>query len=253
MNSLRPLWLTLPYPFGPNRACRSPVLMTSFAIMCGRFTAYYTWQELVELYRLADDVPARNLEPRYNVAPTQDVPVCRLDGHGKREIVLLRWGLIPFWAKEEKIGYSTINARVETVHEKPTFRNGFKYRRCLVPTNGWYEWRKERDHKQPYLITLPKQPFSLAGVWESWEGPDGEVQSFSVIVGPAAKGIEAYHDRMPLVIDQAEYEDWLAKDTKLDDVLDIVRHPYSGPFEVTRVSRRVNSPSNDDADLVEAA
>lgn len=219
--------------------------------MCGRFTAYYTWRELVELYRLGDDVPARNLEPRYNVAPTQDVPVCRLDGDGKREIVPLRWGLVPFWAKEEKIGYSTINARVETVHRKPAFRNAFKHRRCLVPTKGWYEWRKEGDGKQPYLLALPDSPFSLAGLWESWDGPDGELQSFTIIVGPAAPAIAEYHDRMPVVLDRPLYEAWLAPDTPPDQARDVLAHPHAGAFEVRKVSRRVNSPKYDDIDVLE--
>lgn len=220
--------------------------------MCGRFTAYYTWRELVDLYRLGDDVPARNLEPRYNVAPTQDVPVCRLSEDGQRVVDPLRWGLLPFWAKDEKLAYKTINARIETVHEKPAFREAFKRRRCLIPTNGWYEWRKEGDAKQPFLLALPDTPFSLAGLWERWEGPDGEVLSFTVIVGPAAEWIAEYHDRMPVVLEQDAYTDWLSPVTSSDRARELLSDAYTGPFEVRKVSRRVNSPKSDMPELLTA-
>lgn len=220
--------------------------------MCGRFTAHYTWEELVELYRLSDDVPARNLEPRYNVAPTQRVAVCRLDGDEQRVIALLRWGLIPFWAKDLKIGYRTINARAETVHEKLSFRHAFQHRRCLVPVNSWYEWKQEDGAKQPYLISLPQTPFSFAGLWERNDKLDEPVESFTIVVGNAAPDIAHVHDREPAIIGPEDYDRWLDPDTSQDDLLALVQSPCPGPFGVRKVSRRVNSPKNDDADLVEA-
>ena len=240
-------------PDPPPDALVLPAALCHRSSMCGRFTANYTWAELVELYRLSDDMPARNLEPRYNAAPTQEVPVCRLGPDGKREIVSLRWGLIPFWAKDEKIGYKTINARAETAHEKPAFRDAFKKRRCLIPTNGWYEWREEGDGKQPYLLSLPTTPFSLAGLWESWKGADGYLQSFTIVVGSAAPEIAEYHDRMPVVLLQDQYDEWLSQETDAGVARDLLGDVYAGPFDVRKVSRRVNSPRNDDPDLIEAA
>lgn len=140
--------------------------------MCGRFTHKRTWAEVVAYYRILDT--GRNLQPRYNIAPTQDVLAIRLNAEGHREAVDLRWGLIPFWAKDEKIAYSTINARAETVATKPAFREAFKRRRCLIAADGWYEWQEVAPKvKQPYRFTLnPEAPFAFAGLWERWERPE---------------------------------------------------------------------------------
>jgi putative SOS response-associated peptidase YedK len=222
--------------------------------MCGRFTQHLTWAEIVELYRLAGDVPALNLEPRYNAAPSQALAVCRLDPgdpEGGRAVARLRWGLIPFWAEDAKIGYRTINARIETVAEKPAFRAAAKRRRCLVPADGWYEWRAEAGGKQPYLIAPAATPFSFAGLWERWDKGPEPVESFTILVGPAAPEIAAIHDRMPMIVAAADYAAWLDPATPVADALDRVRATAAGPFAVRKVSRRVNSPANDDPSVID--
>jgi len=164
--------------------------------MCGRFTQHLSWQEIVDLYNITGDVPALNIRARYNFAPTQEGAACRLDQNGHQEIVKLRWGLIPFWAKDEKIGYRTINARSETVAEKPAFRAAFKAHRCLIPANGWFEWQKIGKEKQPYLIKASDEPFSFAGLWECWDKTGETVESFTIITAAAAEQIAHLHDRM---------------------------------------------------------
>lgn len=219
--------------------------------MCGRFTQHLTWAEIVELYRLADALPALNLAPRYNAAPSQELAACRLDPGGARVVVRLRWGLIPFWAKDAKIGYRTINARIETVAEKPAFRAAVARRRCLVPADGWYEWRAEPGGKQPYLIAPAAAPFSFAGLWERWDKGPEPVESFTILVGPAAPGIAGIHDRMPMIVARDDYAAWLDPATPVADALERVRATRAGPFAVRKVSRRVNSPANDDPSVIE--
>lgn len=173
--------------------------------MCGRFILHVPWSELVALYRIHDS--GLNLRPRYNIAPTQDVLAVRLDAAGEREAVNLRWGLVPFWAKDEKIAYSTINARAETVASKPTFREAFKRRRCLIAADGYYEWKKfEPKVKQPYRITLmPERPFSFAGLWERWENVEKVIESCTIIVTEANDLTRDIHDRMPVILDPSDY------------------------------------------------
>jgi putative SOS response-associated peptidase YedK len=145
--------------------------------MCGRFTHRLTWEQVHGLYYLTDPrQPQLDLRPRYNAAPTGLLPVCRLDRQGVREIAMLHWGLIPFWANDPKVGFKSINARAETVATAPAFREAFKHRRCLVPANGFYEWRKlAGGGKQPYLIQMRDgAPFSFAGLWERWKRPGAD-------------------------------------------------------------------------------
>jgi putative SOS response-associated peptidase YedK len=144
-----------------------------------------SWRELVELYRLTDDQPALNVPARYNVAPTQQVPIVRLED-GRRRLAMVRWGLVPFWAKDLNVGYKMINARAETVAEKPSFRTAFRKRRCLVPASGFYEWKGPAGEKQPYYITLKGGPMTFAGLWESWRSAEGEtIESCTIIVTDA--------------------------------------------------------------------
>jgi putative SOS response-associated peptidase YedK len=217
--------------------------------MCGRFTNAVTWRELVELYRIHDQ-PALNLRPRYNVAPTQEIPFCRLADSG-REIVVGRWGLIPGWAKDLKIGYSTINARAETVAEKPSFRSAFKCRRCLIPADGFYEWKKQPDGtKQPYRLCLgDRQPFSFAGLWE--RNDRLEVTSCTIIVTTPNEVAAEIHDRMPVILNPEEYDAWLSPATTADDAKGLLR-PYEGAMIAYPVSKDVGSVKNDRPDLIEA-
>jgi putative SOS response-associated peptidase YedK len=202
------------------------------------------WSELVKLYRIHD---RPNLRPRYNIAPTQDVLAVRLDDSGNQEAVQLRWGLIPFWAKEEKIAYSTINTRAETVAKKPAFREAFKKRRCLIAADGYYEWKPEGGGKQPYRITLdPEQPFSFAGLWERWERPEKVVESCTIIVTSANELTRDIHDRMPVILEPADYDRWLSG-AGGEELL----RPY--PSEKMRrypVSRAVGNVKNTEPELI---
>ncbi|MHA2068773.1 MAG: SOS response-associated peptidase, partial [Candidatus Thorarchaeota archaeon] len=139
--------------------------------MCGRYTLFTLPEVLGNLFLVAE---VTTWQPRYNIAPTQQVPVVRLTSEGKREMVTLRWGLIPFWSKEPFTGRQLINARSETVDKKSSFREAFKHRRCLLPADGFYEWKRKPNRKQPYHIRmLDGKPFAFAGLWENWEGSDG--------------------------------------------------------------------------------
>ncbi len=177
--------------------------------MCGRYMITSAREAMKRVF----DVPTLfELAPRYNVAPTQDVPVVRLE-EGERELVMLRWGLIPSWAKDPEIGNRMINARGETVAEKPSFRSAFRRRRCLVVADGFYEWQKRPDGpKQPYFITVANGgPFGLAGLWERWSDPtEGyPVESCTVITTGANELLKPIHNRMPVIIDPSDFDAWL--------------------------------------------
>ena len=179
--------------------------------MCGRFNLTTPTDSLRALFGF-DEMP--NLPPRYNIAPTQDVAVVRLAGAERRPaFALLRWGLIPAWAKDVSIGSRMINARAETVAEKPAFRNAFRRRRCLIPADGFYEWEKRPDGaKQPWRITLESgAPFAFAGLWEHWSGADGsEAESCTIVTTAAADSIARIHERMPVILDRADFPAWLS-------------------------------------------
>ena len=219
--------------------------------MCGRYTQLMAWSELVELYRIAAGAAAApNLPPRYNICPTQKVPVVRTAAGTGRELVMMRWGLVPAWSKDTAIGSRLINARAETVAEKPSFRGAYKSRRCLIPADGFYEWRRQGDGpKQPYRITLAGgAPFALAGLWERWEkAPDGKVLETCTIITTAANlFLRPIHHRMPVILDAAGHDAWLDARTPPDAVPAFLG-PYDGVMEAQAVGSRVNNPRNDDA------
>ena len=221
--------------------------------MCGRFTQKLTWKEIVTLYRLTQTTPALNLRPRYNGCPTQDFAACRLDRNGERTAVMLRWGLVPGWAKDLKMSSRLINARAETVHEKPAFRSAFRRRRCLVPADGWLEWRKEAHGKQPYFVAAAsEEPMSFAGLWERWERGEEAVESFTILTTAASTGLADLHHRQPSIVAPGDFEEWLEPSTGLERVVELARRPNEGPFERRRVSVRVNNPRNDGPELLEA-
>jgi len=218
--------------------------------MCGRFTQHLSWKEIVDLYNITRDVPALNVRARFNFAPTQDGAACRLNEDGEREIVKLRWGLIPFWAKDEKIAYKTINARAETVAEKPAFRAAFKSRRCLIPVNGWYEWKKDGKEKKPYLITRD-EPFSFAGLWERWDKGEEPVETFTIVTTQAADEIAELHGRMPVVVSEDRHSTWLDREAEKDDLLGLLEAAVSTGFRYWPISKDVGSTKNDRADLLQ--
>ena len=217
--------------------------------MCGRFTQKMSWREVHTLYRMPAQATPLNLEARYNGCPTQDFAAIRLDG-SERTAVKLRWGLVPSWAPDLKVGSRLINARSETVHERRAFRAAFKRRRCLVPVDGWFEWQKEADGKQPWFITAAdRTPVSFAALWECWESGDESLETFTILTTAAATGLIAIHHRQPSIIEADDFEEWLAPDTPQDRLLALARRSTEGPFDCWRVSRRVNSPRNEGADL----
>ena len=189
--------------------------------------------------------------PRYNIAPMQDVPVVRLNRSGERELTQVRWGLVPRWAKDPSIGARLINARAETVADKPAFRMALRKHRCLIPSDGFYEWKAIPGGKQPMHIGMKSgDPFALAGMTERWLSPEGEVLDTCAIVTTEANALlMPLHDRMPLIIAPADYERWL--DKAEDDVTDLFRPFPSEAMSYYPVSTRVNAVRNDDASLIE--
>lgn len=220
--------------------------------MCGRFTLRTPLGLLVQQFLFESDaVPdLPGLVPRYNVAPTQITPIVRRGTAGGRELTFARWGLIPSWAKDPKIGYSTINARADSVATKPVFRTAFKKRRCLVPVDGYYEWITEGKKKLPILYEQPEhRPFALAGLWESWRGPAGDaaepLDTFTIVTTTANDLASRVHDRMPVVLDAVDYDAWLDPQRTETDDLEYMMRPYEGELLATDVDPIVNNVKND--------
>jgi putative SOS response-associated peptidase YedK len=214
--------------------------------MCGRYSITTNHEAIKRLFQVSGG--ANWWRPRYNVAPTQDAPVIRLNDAGQRELVQLRWGLVPHWAKDLKIGYKTINARAETVARSPAFQDAFRSRRCLVLTDGFYEWQPQGDTKQPFRIVMKhREPFALAGLWERWGPRENPTETFTIIVTEANELCAAIHNRMPVVIDRADYDSWLRAEAGGENLL----RPYPADrMEAYPVSTRVNSHRNDDEDVI---
>ncbi len=219
--------------------------------MCGRFTQKANADEIAREFDL-ESVP--ELSPRYNIAPTQPVLAVRLSpSTGKREAVFLTWGLIPRWAKDSKIGHKLINARTETVAIKPSFRDAFKHRHCLIPTTGFYEWKKEGSRKQPYFIGRDDgKPFAFAGLWERWEPKGGEpVESCTILTTEANNVVRPIHERMPVIVPQGSYAEWLVpRSTTSVDSLPTGERPEARLLAYP-VTTSVNSPSVDQPTCIE--
>ena len=217
--------------------------------MCGRFAFYSPSEATAALFGATGSI---DFSPRYNIAPTQDIAAVRVGDDGEKELVALRWGLVPFWAKDPSIGNRMINARAETVAEKPSFRAAYKRRRCLVLADGFYEWHKEESGpKTPYFISrADDQPMAFAGLWESWRDKetDVDVQTATVITMQATEFMSALHARMPVVLEPATADSWLAGDNEL---LDFAAE-FAPELKAWPVDRRVNSPKNEDEDLIVA-
>jgi putative SOS response-associated peptidase YedK len=219
--------------------------------MCGRFTLTVPGEALAEHFQL-DETPG--VVARYNIAPTQPVVAVRQppDGAG-RELTHLHWGLIPAWAGDPKIGSRLINARAETAAEKPAFRSAFKYRRCLVPSSGFYEWQKLNGRKQPVFIHLRDEDlFAFAGLWEVWHGPDGEeIASCTLLTTAANDLVRPVHDRMPVILHPADYDLWLDRHAQKPALLQPLLRPYdASAMTFHPVSPRVNSPGNEGPECV---
>jgi putative SOS response-associated peptidase YedK len=214
--------------------------------MCGRFTLTRSAAEVAEHFGLGS-VP--ELAPRFNIAPTQDAPIVRVRSSGERVLELRRWGLVPAWAKDVAVGARMINARVESVAERPAFREALRRRRCLVAADGFYEWQGRVGRRRPHHLALPGGAlFAIAGLFERWIGPGGEaVDSFTLLTRPAQGAAAALHDRMPLILDPEGYAAWLDRATR-DPALLLAALPEAvGASLLARpVDTRVNDVRNDD-------
>lgn len=216
--------------------------------MCGRFAFYSPSEATAALFGVDGSVA---VEPRYNIAPTQFIAAIREDEDRTRELVMLRWGLVPFWARDPAIGNRMINARAETVAEKPSYRAAFRHRRCIVLADGFYEWRKEGDAKTPYFISLASgEPFGLAGLWENWKDKDSDasLQTTTLITTAANEFMTPLHHRMPVIVHPDSANDWLS------GAADFLQQAANNApaLQAWPVDRRVNNARNEGAELIDA-
>ena len=213
--------------------------------MCGRFALKAPPRTIQEHFALPEAV---DLTPRYNIAPSQPVAVVRhLPDRSFRQLDMLRWGLVPHWARDMKIGYRMINARSETLAQKPSFRTPFKRRRCLVVADGFFEWRHAGKAKQPYYLRLKNDSvFAFAGLWDSWHSPDGNiVESCAIITTGANELIRGIHDRMPVILPPGHYEAWLQGSTPQETLPGFLAPYPAKEMAAYPVGPAVNSPKND--------
>jgi len=219
--------------------------------MCGRFVGFSTLETIVQYFPI--DVINAEVDPNYNVAPTQKVnTVVRHDG--KNHLEKLFWGLVPYWAKDRSIGSRMINARWETSANKPSFRAAFRKRRCLVIADGFYEWQKQKNHKQPMFLTLPGGgPFAFAGLWESWDDKgkaESPYRSCTILTRDASESVIQIHDRMPVVLKPEAYGPWLDLDQNIEKIQKILTDQIHTEFVSIPVSKRVNSVENNGAENI---
>lgn len=220
--------------------------------MCGRYSLTFIFEGLAEVFN-AIMAGLGEVPPRYNVAPTQIMPIV-MQEQGQNQLRLMRWGLIPAWSKDQSIGSRLINARRESLAEKPAFKQALARRRCLVPADGYYEWQAipGQRSKQPYRIVVPSRPvFAMAGLWETWGNEQDKLYSFTIITTEAGKEVAGIHERMPLILQPGQEEEWLRgprSGQRMDDFLAALEpesHLYA--YQVAPV---VNSPRHDLPDCI---
>ncbi|MBK8700985.1 MAG: SOS response-associated peptidase [Saprospiraceae bacterium] len=222
--------------------------------MCGRSSLTKTEKELEARFQASfysEDLERYNPLPNYNMAPSQMLPV--IVNTDKEHIRLFRWGLVPFWAKDEKIGYSMINARIETLLEKPSFKNLIDKRRCLVPMDGFYEWTGEGKEKQPYRIMAKDQEiYTCAGLWDVWKSPDGRtIHSYTIITLPANDFMKPIHDRMPAMLNREHEKLWLDDSLPKEDLLETLTPYGSDQMTAYPVSKKVGNVRERGPELIE--
>ena len=217
--------------------------------MCGRYAITTAPEAIRALFGYLEQP---NFPPRYNIAPTQPVPIVRM-AEGKRQLALVRWGLIPAWVKDPRAFSLVINGRGESVLDKPAFRNAMKYRRCLFPADGFYEWKREGERKRPYFVRLKSgQPMAFAGLWESWMGPNGEEQETAAIVTTtASRSIAHIHDRMPVIVPPEAFDFWLDPKVDAEMATALIQPAKDALIEAYEVSSAVNRTANDAPMLLE--
>jgi putative SOS response-associated peptidase YedK len=217
--------------------------------MCGRFVITSPPQALRQIFGYVEQP---NFPPRHNIAPTQPIPVVILE-NGNRHFRLMRWGLLPAWVKDPRNFTLLINARAETVTEKPAFQNAIKRRRCLIPADGYYEWQASEKRKRPHFIhRRDGHPIGLAGLAETWIGPNGEeLDTVAIVTAPASADLAVLHDRVPVTIAPGDFERWLdCRDDNAETVMALLTAPGEGEFVWHEVSTRVNRVANDDPQLI---
>lgn len=224
------------------------VVSLNLTLMCGRFVRSSSVETYAEIFGAESGC---GLEPSYNIAPSQTVLAAR-SGNTGRELALLHWGLVPPWAKDKRMAYSTINARAESVAFKPAFRAAYRKRRCLIAADGFYEWKRLPDSRQPYFIGLKSgEPFAFAGLWERWEKGDEVIESCTIIVTEANELLADVHARMPVILPAESYEAWLEPQRQEPENLNAYLRPFPAALmQAFPVSLRVNSPRNDDEGLL---
>ncbi|MFO1464332.1 MAG: SOS response-associated peptidase [bacterium] len=218
--------------------------------MCGRYSLVEI-NKLLLRYSIADS--GFHFLPRYNIAPTQEVPIVVHEEKGNK-LKSMKWGLVPHWAKDKRIGNSLINARAETIVEKPAFRSSFQKRRCLVPADAFYEWEKVGKQKVPLRI-LPKEKgiFSIAGIWDRWETPEKkDLLSFSIITTSPNDMMKPIHNRMPVILGLEDEDTWLNPESSKEHLLSLLKPCPEDYLEYYEVSRNLNNPANDRPELIQA-
>ncbi|MCM3743692.1 SOS response-associated peptidase [Sporosarcina luteola] len=220
--------------------------------MCGRFTLFAPYYEIIDRFDIESAFSESDYIPSYNIAPSQQVVAVINDGR-KNRLGHLRWGLIPPWAKDEKIGYKMINARAETVAEKPSFRKAFQKQRCILPADSFYEWQKKDGEKIPMRIRLKNDElFAIAGLWESWKSPDGQViHTCTAITTAPNELMKPIHDRMPVILNREDEAAWLdPRNDDMDFLGNMLRSFDEKQMDAYSVSSAVNSPKNNEANLI---
>ena len=214
--------------------------------MCGRYSQTKPIKTLKEHFQAI--AAEMDYNQRYNIAPSQSVPIV-IAGEQEREIHTMRWGLIPSWAKDSALGNKLINARAETVHEKPSFKSSLKQRRCLVPTDGFYEWQVRDQGKVPQYIRLRTGGlFAFAGLWSEWDSGKEILQTFTIITTSANRDLESVHHRMPVILMPQDYENWLAPASK--EFHNLMKPLGEGLLDHYEISKTVNSPKNDSEECI---
>ncbi len=222
--------------------------------MCGRFARKSTQEVLADWFGVElEDMPW--FAPSYNVAPQSTQPVVRLNrDSGNREFALMRWGLVPYWAKDAKMAYTTINARAEEVASKPAYREALKKRRCLIPADAFYEWQTvSKKSRKPYAIALQSgEPYALAGLWERWKPDQGPVlETFTILTTDPNEVTEPFHNRMPVILKPSDYDRWLEPGDPAQPPVDLMRPFPAEKMHAWPVSDRVGNVRNDDPQLLE--
>jgi putative SOS response-associated peptidase YedK len=217
--------------------------------MCGRYASTLPPEAMRALFRYLEQP---NFPPRYNIAPTQPIAIVRMV-EGKRQFALVRWGLIPAWVKDPRAFSLLINACGESVNEKPAFRSAMKYRRCLVPADGFFEWKRDGENKRPYFVRRRDGgPIAFAGLWENWMGPNGEeVETAAIVTTAASRGIAHIHDRMPVIVPPEAYDFWLDPKVDAQTAAAVLQPAPDASIEAYEVSSAVNRTANDSAMLIE--